>query len=300
MQKGNLTFTKGTCNTIKFDSAAGLASYYDSNIIKGNWRGKERADFLKDRKDKFHGDAPYDVLKSLRYGWQEGAAKTNTILEKIEGKLSVDSNAYRVSPSVVGSTFNVGAYLAGNPMSMRLRRKVMENTNPIHILIDITVSSGTSQDEIMNRGIAAVALARVLVQSRPVNLEVITGLNTLGENLLMSFPIETAPLDLSQASYLIARPEMLRRVAFGLVAELGEAESGRSYNGHIPWLFNDNHWQTHHMIDEYAKMSGYGNDYVAVSGTVHSDSFDGSRETIDKAADWVLKNAERLLAVKGE
>ena len=300
MQKDNLTFSRGTCDTIKFDSASELASYYESNILNGKFRGSVRGDFLKDRRDNFYGEAPRDVLKSLRYGWKEGASKTNAILEKIEGKLSVDSNAYRTLSSVVGSTFNVGAYLAGNPMSMRLRKKVMENTNPIRILIDITVSAGTSQDEIMNRGIAAVALARVLVQSRPVNLEVISGLKTLGQNLLMSFPIDTAPLDLSQASYLIARPEMLRRVSFGLVVELGESKSARNYKGDIPWLFDDHTWQTHNMIDEYAKMSGYGNDYVAVSGTVHSDSFDGSRENIDKAAEWVIANAKRLLSVKGE
>lgn len=300
MQKSNLTFTKGTCDIIKFDSAAELASYYD-NLINGRFSGNDsKYDFMKPRNDNFYGNPPQEVLKSLRYGWQQGASKTNEILNKIEGKLDVDSNAYRTNPSVVGSTFNIGAYLAGNPMSMRLRKKVMENTNPIHILIDITVSAGTSQDEIINRGIAAVALARVLVQSRPVKLEVITGLKTLGQNLLMSFPIETAPLDLSQASYLIGRPEMLRRVAFGLVAELGEVRSGMDYNGHIPWLFGDHTWQQDHMIDEYAKMSGYGNDYIAVSGTVHGDHSDGRRDSVENAANWVVANAKKLLALKGE
>jgi hypothetical protein len=300
MEKSKINFSKGLSDTIKFDSVPELASYYSTNILTRNWKGDVSDDFMSDRNDSFHGESPKDVLNSLKDGWTGGAERAQKLLSLIEGKLDVESNAYKVFPSVVGSTFNVGAYLSGNPMSMRMRKKTMENTNPIHIIIDLTVSAGTDHDEIMNRGIAALALARVLVQSRAVQLECICGLKTLGENLLMSFPVPTAPLDLSTASYLIGRPEVLRRIAFGLVAELGEERTGKGYNGHIPWLFNDHNWQMEKMLDEYAKMSGYGNDYLAVSGTVHSDKSDGDRNTPEDAAKWVIKNAERLLAAKGE
>ena len=279
----------------EYSSLEELSSDY-RDILKHTFKNGT-PDFLQEKKSNFHGDAPSQVLKDITTGWDEGSKKSQEILDKIEGKLNIETSAYKTQSSVVGSLVNVGAYLSGNPMCMRMRRKQMENTNPVNLILDVTVSAGTSQNEIFNRGVATLALTRVVSQSRPVNLRVVTGMLIEGYNGVISIPIETAPLDLARASYLLSRPEVFRRILFAKVSKEAE-KKGKAYNGFIQWLFNDYSWQKDHFISNLANYWGYGNDYLGISGTVHSDSSQGSRSSVDKAADWVVKNAKSILALK--
>lgn len=282
-------------NLFEYNSLEELSFDYNSIINFKFKRGNP--DLLENKRDSFHGDPPQQVLKDITTGWDVGAKKSQEILYKIEGKLNIDTSAYKTQSSVVGSLVNVGAYLSGNPMCMRMRRKQMENTNPVNLILDVSVSASTNQDEIFNRGVATLALIRVVSRARPVNLKVVTGMTISGFNGIISIPIETAPLDLARASYILSRPEVFRRILFAKIAKEAEV-NGKTYEGHIDWLFGDYSWHKEYLVSELADYWGYGNDYLGVAGTVSSDRSNGSRDSVENAANWVIENAKKLLELK--
>lgn len=293
MIRNTVEMTKGKVDLIEFESPEDLAYSYET------WKDyKYKGDvgeYLNEKQDSFYGEPTSMVAESLRKGWDKGAKESDKILSYIEDQFDFDTEAFRTVNNVTGGSPNVGAFLSGHPMNMRLRKRVMEDINPVTIYVDCTVSGGTGHKEIMNRGIAALALTRVVSRVRPVKLYMIGGLKNLHVNNVMLFPVETTPLDLARASYMMARPELLRRIMFLGISHNVEHFHGETCSGWIPWLFNDHDWQKKNLASEVARIQGV-DEYMAVEGTIHSGK--GERGTIESAAGWVVESAKSLLKTK--
>lgn len=234
-----------------------------------------------------------DIAKALTAGDSSMVAASDRLMSRFEA-VDLETAAFRTRGAVCGGAVNIGAYLAGSPMAMRQRRRVMEDTNPVAVLIDLTVSGGVTAEQIARRGAAALALTRIVSQARPVTLHVMAGMKSGSRTTLVTCTVETSPLDLARAAVLLQEPATLRRVFFQVHA--GEIAPQGINTASIRWAFADSSWQRDHMPGLLGGLLG-ADATVSVPGTVYGDGSD-LLNSDEGAARWVQDHAARLLAMQ--
>ena len=141
--------------------------------------------------------------------------------------------------AVAGGLPNVPAMLAGSPMAMRRRQRVTDQAAPLSVVVDLGVSASVQHDSIARRGAAALALVRLLAATRPVALWVVAGqqcsrFSDHKQNAAFAVRLDTAPLDLSRAAWLLCAPEAFRRAAFAV----SQTVAGYARETDVNWLDN--------------------------------------------------------------
>lgn len=142
--------------------------------------------------------------------------------------------------AVAGGLPNVPAMLAGSPMAMRRRQRVTDQAAPLSVVVDLGVSSSVKHPTIARRGAAALALVRLLAAARPVTLWAVSGLqcsrhSDSPQNAAFAVRLDTAPLDLSRAAWLLCAPEAFRRAGFAVAQTVAGKPTERGTN----WLDDD-------------------------------------------------------------
>lgn len=168
----------------------------------GSWAGKPYADALR-------------LLDKGDLTWVERASK---LIENIEQAAVFTSGVKLMMPSVAGYIPNVPALVSGHPESMLMRQEseLQGMQTPIGIYYDTGVSAGVSDTQLLNRGVACLALVMALQMFRPVELYVVhtirpdNGIDCAG----YAVKVETKPLDLARACYMLTSNEMARRLSF--------------------------------------------------------------------------------------
>lgn len=119
----------------------------------------------------------------------------------------------------VGAYPCVAEYLQGAPDCMRRRAPIENEAAPVAMYVVLAASASIDAATLLCRGVAILALAMALSRSRPIELNIvhIGDSNTRGETeSVMVAPINTAPLDLASAAYVLTSAGFLRHVCFGL------------------------------------------------------------------------------------
>lgn len=141
------------------------------------------------------------------------AAKSDGLLAKFE-HAELTAGRHRWIDDTAGGVPNVPAYIAGQPLAMRNRRRIADDRAPLKVVVDVGAANDITASEIEARGAAILALVRVLSIGRPVELWACAGLDADNcSNASWSFvQIETAPLDLARAAFILTHPAALRRI----------------------------------------------------------------------------------------
>ena len=220
---------------------------HDSNIVKHMTIGELPA-FLaaspmhlrKSSNDSFYGNGWNYSIDKLTSGDMSNVAAA----EKILGQMS-DAELFTIGQplpvrSYWGSVPNIGAAIAGQPKTM-YRRKRSENqaiNTPISIYVDCIVSAGLSHNEIVNRGVAILALVMALNKIRPTSLYFVGIDNGVfkGSVVGMAVKMDTTPIDLGRATFALTSTEYARMVSFSALAAIKRA----SYSGCWGW-YGDSH-----------------------------------------------------------
>lgn len=162
-----------------------------------------------------------EAITRTQTGDEALARRSDEMLAKLED-LVPRRPAFETIDDVVGAVPNIGAFLAGNPMSMRRREKFPKENAPITIFMDLSSSAMISAESVLKRGITLLALVRMLSQHRAVELWVGSGYgtSTVGRRgrtdgkVCMAWRIDTTPLDLARAAHMIASTSMTRALAY--------------------------------------------------------------------------------------
>lgn len=155
----------------------------------------------------------YEQFKhNVELGDESLVSASEQVLAEIEDQIPM-SLGWRNFDDVVGAVPNVPAFLAGHPQCMRRRERVMKETAPLFIFMDLTSTCIVDAADVRKRGIVLLALVRRLVEHRPVELWVGAQQGNYNLSGTTAWRIETAPLDLARAAFHIASPSMSR--AFG-------------------------------------------------------------------------------------
>lgn len=142
-------------------------------------------------------------------------------------------------PSVAGAYPIVPEYLMGMPENMRMQQPQEDETAPIRIFIEPTVSSGVSNEELVNRGAAIAALAMRLSEERAVELYVCNGLNAANSRtgVVSAVRLDTSPINLSQIIAVLADESFIRQIVFSHTSYHSGAEKyviGTNWIGSMP------------------------------------------------------------------
>lgn len=173
-----------------------------------------------DANNSFHGAGRADTLARAQSGDAARVGLSDAMMDRMETAVGFEARRWRAVDCVAGGAPNVAAFLAGSPLSMRRRVRTMDAAAPLTIAVEMTVSAAVTAENIARRGAAALALARIAAASRPVTLWAVYGCQSEGQHAAFAVRIETAPLDVSRAAWLLCAPEACRRAAFSICSVL--------------------------------------------------------------------------------
>lgn len=210
-----------------YDSFGELVKHCEDKPFREHWD------------DNFNGGGrtKAQALATCHIGDLIQAEKSNTYLEKLEHLTSFDSSIYKVSNQVSGGVVDVPSWLKNVPPHMRQRRRLETPLGPLTVVVDISSSGGISNDKMLKRGAAVLALVRLLSEKRPVTLYAGTGVGN-GINYAFNgvyFPLDTAPIDLARAAYILDGTAVARGLCYGVCVFDMNGKEGR-----IPWAWGDN------------------------------------------------------------
>lgn len=235
--------------------------------------------------DGWGGGSVAKEVATARNGDPALVEASDRIMAALEA-INPPSSAFETQRAVVGGVPSVPDFLSGNPMNMRLRRRVERQGAPLAIGVNLVVSSGVDHKTIQRRGAAVLALVRNLAARRPVSLFVMGGMKVKGLNLCPVVQIDTAPLDLARAAWALSAVGCARQMMFRAAEELAQS-STRSIN----WAFGDYGYST--------QSPGIAGDVLRAMGFVEALEVPGvllgtAFATDAAAAAWVRDTAQTL------
>lgn len=170
-----------------------------------------------------------EFLRLVSTGDESLVAQSEEMLAKIEDQIPV-SQGWRNVDDVVGALPIIPSFLAGHPQHMRRRERADRENAPITIFMDLTSSMGIPQQKILKRGIVLLALTRLLVEHRSVELWVGTSLGGSSpsgkDSCIVGWQIDTAPMDLARAAFHISDVSMSRLFGYATCEMLVDRHLG--------------------------------------------------------------------------
>jgi hypothetical protein len=164
----------------------------------------------------------------LRNGDLSGVKKADEHLSKIETMLHFETKKFRNILDVCGGSPDVPSFIAGHPLNMRRRQRMVSQQGPLAVVADLTSSGGIDAHEVRQRGCAILALVRALTALRPVELWTVVGLGRRELAVEVLTRIVTTPLDLARAAHMLTHPSVSRSLGYGYCQ--GAHQSGGDWN----------------------------------------------------------------------
>jgi hypothetical protein len=224
--------------------AYGVATTSAFNDIAGSWEDNESLQ---------------SACQKIVKGDNKRVPMSDKLLSKME-EVHAPRTKYAYVHDVAGSKVDIGRFLAGDPLNMKRRTKRPTDQAPLAIIADVTVSAGITAEQQAARGAAVLALVRALSDIRPVTLYAFSGLEAANGGIYSVIRMDTSPLDLARASFMLQSAAMLRRTAFAIAD---------GYGFHGGWPYRATHGGGHD------KDSPLYRDHVhaILAGTVPEEQF---------------------------
>lgn len=201
-----------------YPSPSALAADYRKNPLSAS--AITRGGFDAGR-DWFSGEDEADTLRLAATGDTRLVATARGFIDHLSANIETPRRA--IAHSVAGGWPSVPDAIMGRPLSMRRVVKRQVSFAPITICVDTSCSAGIKARDMQMRGAAILALVMALVPIRPVTLyqmAAMYGDDASGETVLCT-RINTTPLDLATACYILTSTGYSRRLCYRLSAALG-------------------------------------------------------------------------------
>jgi len=184
----------------------------------------------------FFGGLDWQTMAvNARRGDPEIAAKAEALLDQVD-RFTAETEGRQWTAMPAGAYPIVPEALAGSPTPMRGYQSVASEHMPLSIYVATTSSARYGLETLLARGVAILALVSKLQAIRPVDLHIMsltpnTSSWTGDGNMIVVTRLETRPLDLSVAGFVLAHCAFDRRVHLGLCVKLGKDARW----AHIAW-----------------------------------------------------------------
>lgn len=189
----------------------------------------------------------HQALHKLENGDLTCANAAKKIIDQMSDQEVFNSGHIVTQPDIVGFMPLVPAVIAGLPYNMLTRKAshIESTLTPISIYYATSVSGAVSTQQIMNRGVAAIALTMALSVIRPVELYAVYGndISSARKANGLCIKIASKPFDLSRAAWILTSPAFPRRLGFTATARMNNFIGNTS----VPWA-----WDLHPRNDGYS------------------------------------------------
>lgn len=180
--------------------------------------------------DDWAGGSFDQCLSKLQTGDFASAAKAQQIMDKLETQGIETPKLRTIQQGVVGFMPIVPNVLAGVPECMftRAQSDIEAETTPVNVYVEVNASSGITTEELFNRGSAVLALVMSLATVRPIELYA-TGMCDIfseGKALGAITRIETRPLDLARAAWILTSNGFARKISHSAAKAHGTRQEG--------------------------------------------------------------------------
>ncbi len=213
-------------NIISFATAAEMASKATG------WQRYMARECINGYDPKFYGRTTgSEAMRFAKDGNEASVPAAQRMLDKLNLEITTETTVDL--PDLMGCYAVVPEFLSGEPECMRMPTLQGSAAAPLTVFLDVTTSMTITPTQYRNRGLAALALTMALTQSRPVTLEIgcVMGSDREidGEQFCAArVRIETAPLDLATAAWMLTDTAAARRLVYGAAYEHCE------FNGEWP------------------------------------------------------------------
>lgn len=238
-----------------------------------------------DDDDSWAGASRAKTLACAQAGDSARVADCDRLLAVMETGADFAASRSATVAAIAGGVPNIPALLSGAPLAMRRRQRVTDQAAPLSVVVDIGVSSSVKHPTLARRGAAALALVRLLAAARPVTLWAVAGLqcshhSDSPQNAAFAVRLDTAPLDLSRAAWLLCAPEAFRRAAFAAA----QTVAGKPTERGTYWLNDDTKRHPALLADCLPALTGTA-DCIVVPSLITSGSTQFDSDSA--AAAWV-------------
>lgn len=187
--------------------------------------------------DSWAGGSFDHCVSTLNKGDASSADKAQKIFDKLLLSGIEAPRLKTLQPSVVGFMPIVPNVIAGVPDCMWKREEtdILAENTPVTIYVDVVVSSGITTQELFDRGVAILALTMALSTIRPIDLYAVAMCDILADGHACGTitRIETRPLDLARASWMLTSNGFARR----LMHSGAMYHRDTIYNTHAPFCW---------------------------------------------------------------
>lgn len=160
-------------------------------------------------------------------GWTEGRDKVAKWADKFRDSITSEHDETFKRPmftrSFVGSSVNVGRYVAGMPDAMVRRTNVEVEHSVVHILVNVCASAAISADTYTMRGAAVAALVDLLEftnrRVRVATVFKVTGTRHHSAAVYTTIKKPNDPLQMDSLAYALAHPAYFRRLGFSILEQ---------------------------------------------------------------------------------
>lgn len=232
----------------------------------------------------YNNETPDQTLKLTELGDRTLVPKAEQLLDQLESQIEVPRKVWQASPA--GSYACIPDYLRGIPTSMRRQVEIGDEHAPISILVCSSCSAGINSETMLNRGVTILALVMALARIRPISLWTVATLHgqDTGETIL-STQINTTPLDLATACYVLTSAGFCRRITYNLGTKLN------NFNG--SWPRNFKYSQPKPYYDYLARVLSPDPKRCLVIGTAQLGD-----ELLSQPLIWIKNQIQRFTSSK--
>lgn len=225
-----------------------------------------------DGRDSWAGETFENCARKCATGDLSLVESSNEFLSQLESSVAFPRPAFQIEDSVTGGVPNVGAYLAGNPLNMRRRRRMASEFAPLTIVLDLTSSASLNSATLMKRGTVALALLRLLSATRPVTIYAgtCTGGNDRDAATVSGIMtrLDSAPLDLARAAHVCGSVAFSRRICYGIANNSG------------PWPWGNIDTYRNRAVELWAHA--FGGEILFIPPIFHTD------QMLANPAHWLI------------
>lgn len=266
----------------RFSGPADFAAYLRGPCAKSPYLSEAES-------DKWYGATAKQAFDRASNGNPALTGACDRLLDKMEN-VDFATTRFATVAAVAGGAPCVPAYLAGSPLAMRRRVRLVDDMAPLAVVVDIGVSAAVEHGTIQRRGAAALALVRLLSATRPVALWIVTGQQTdiygAKRNAAFALRLDTAPLDVARAAWLLCAPEAFRRASFAACFAIAGHAEKRGVN----WLDHDHKHHPKLILDLMPALTG-ADDFVVVPSLITAGETQFKNDAA--AAQWVREMLDK-------
>jgi len=204
---------ENTCKRVTYDSTANLQQHFNDEAALRNWLS-----FYCQNNPHWLGETSIrnaeDALAACLLGTVDNVDLIREERQRAE-RINVQTLLPQWERDLCGSLPDVGAAVAGDPVSMRRLVNVPTDTRPVRIFVGVASSCTFSADQLAKRGALISALALQLQRTRSVDVYAVNSGQDSRDHLDWSILVKLPkPLCMADLSYWLCSQASVRGLLY--------------------------------------------------------------------------------------